>query len=381
MTNGVYPAKKKDGTKYYRAAVTYKQKHISLGSFRTEKAAGAAYALAGNILRGNEEYLPEDYERVVQGSDSRGRKAPGKTEAGQTGEGQTQAGQKRTVQTGYTLGFDKWIMLINLKKTGIYSNNPIYLYGKYFIYFLDRNTELKFDADEMFFYGKHRIQKRGGHLFYSDYGMQCSLLARYGVKSFSVKNRDYYFKNGDETDFRYGNLVVVNRFRGVYTKEAGGRKIYEVKIHFIGSLKVGTYTDETEAAIAYNKAADSLEEAVRRRQNPIKENGKSTDVENKMLGKTEAAGTNYAERKNIRKDLADDKRRINSLDERPNLFLDQNQKNGVKNEKNDLQNQKNFKKYRKWTRNFMDGVSKREYINIYETLEFSKSFKKYLMKM
>ncbi|MBR4541050.1 MAG: hypothetical protein IKO54_02640, partial [Lachnospiraceae bacterium] len=297
MTNGVYPAKKKDGTKYYRAAVTYKQKHISLGSFRTEKAAGAAYALAGKILRGNEEYLPEDYERVVQGSDSRGRKAPGKTGAG----------QNRVKQTGYTLGFDKWIMLINLKKTGIYSNNPIYLYGKYFIYFLDRNTELKFDADEMFFYGKHRIQKRGGHLFYSDYGMQCSLLARYGVKSFSVKNRDYYFKNGDETDFRYGNLVVVNRFRGVYTKEAGGRKIYEVKIHFIGSLKVGTYTNETEAAIAYNKAADSLEEAVRRRQNPIKENGKSTDVENKMLRKTEAAGTNCAERKNIRKDLIDDK--------------------------------------------------------------------------
>ena len=62
-------------------------------------------------------------------------------------------------------------------------------------------------------------------------------------------------------------------------------------------------------------------------------------------------------------------------------ILDKKQKNGVKNEKNDPENQKNFKNYRKWTRNFMDGVSKREYINIYETLEFSKSFKKYLMKM
>ena len=381
MTNGVYPAKKKDGTKYYRAAVTYKQKHISLGSFRTEKAAGAAYALAGKILRGNEEYLPEDYERVVLGSDSRGRKVLGKAGAGQTGEGQTGAEQKRTVQTGYTLGFDKWIMLINLKKTGIYSNNPIYLYGKYFIYFLDRNTELKFDADEMFFYGKHRIQKRGGHLFYSDYGMQCSLLARYGVKSFSVKNRDYYFKNGDETDFRYGNLVVVNRFRGVYAKEAGGRKIYEVKIHFVGTLKVGTYDNETEAAIAYNKAADSLEEAVRRRLNSLNETGKSTIVENKMLGKIDSPATNYAERKNVRKGLIDDKCRTNPPDNQSDLLLGQNQKNGVKNVKNDPENQKNFKKYRKWTRNFMDGVSKREYINIYESLEFSKSFKKYLMKM
>ena len=381
MTNGVYPAKKKDGTKYFRAAVTYKQKHISLGSFRTEKAAGAAYALAGRILKGNEEYLPEDYERVVQGSDGRGRKVSGKAGAGQTGEGQTGAEQNRVKQTGYTLGFDKWIMLINLKKTGIYSNNPIYLYGKYFIYFLDRNTELKFDADEMFFYGKHRIQKRGGHLFYSDYGMQCSLLARYGVKSFSVKNRDYYFKNGDETDFRYGNLVVVNRFRGVYAKEAGGRKIYEVKIHFVGTLKVGTYDNETEAAIAYNKAADSLEEAVRRRQNSLNETGKSTIVENKMLGKFDSPATNYAERKNVRKGLVDDKCRTNSPDNQSDLLLGQNQKNGVKNVKNDPENQKNFKKYRKWTRNFMDGVSKREYINIYESLEFSKSFKKYLMKM
>ena len=348
MSNGVYSAKKKDGTKYYRAAVTYKQKHISLGSFRTEKAAGAAYALAGRILRGSEEYLPEDYERVV---------------------------------TGNKLGFDKWIMLINLRKTGLYSNNPIYLYGKFFIYFLDRNTELKFDADEMFFYGKHRIQKRGGHLFYSDYGMQCSLLARYGVKSFSVKKRDYYFKNGDETDIRYGNLVVVNRYRGVFAKEAGGRKIYDVKIHFVGSLKVGTYTDETVAAIAYNKAADSLEEAVRRRRNSLWGNHDSTNVENKMLGKQGETDTSYADEKNVRKESTDDKCRINSKEEPVSPILDQKQKSGVKNEKNDPENQKNIKNYRKWTRNFMDGVSKREYINIYETLEFSKSFKKYLMKM
>ena len=376
MTNGVYPAKKKDGTKYFRAAVTYKQKHISLGSFRTEKAAGAAYALAGRILKGNEEYLPEDYERVVTGKSSRTKSALGKSGTGLTKAEQIGEGQNRD-----KLGFDKWIMLINLRKTGLYSNNPIYLYGKYFIYFPDRNTELKFDADEMFFYGKHRIQKRGGHLFYSDYGMQCSLLARYGVKSFSVKNRDYYFKNGDETDFRYGNLVVVNRFRGVYAKEAGGRKTYDVKIHFVGSLKVGTYTDETVAAIAYNKAADSLEEAVRRRQNSIGENRDSTNVENKMLGKPDRRDTSYADEKNVRKALTDDKCRINMREDTDTPILDKKQKSGVKNEKNDPENQKNIKNYRKWTRNFMDGVSKREYINIYETLEFSKSFKKYLMKM
>ena len=353
MSNGVYPAKKKDGTKYYRAAVTYKQKHISLGSFRTEKAAGAAYALAGKVLRDNEEYLPEDYERIV-------------------------LNKKRNVNV---LGFDKWIMLINLKKTGIYSNNPIYLYGKYFAYFLDRNTELKFDADELFFFGSHRIQKRGGHLFYSDYGMQSGLLTRYGVKSFSVKGRDYYFKNGDETDFRYGNLVIVNRFRGVFTKETAGRKEYEVKIHFVGTLKVGVYNDETEAAIAYNKAADSLEEAVRRRLNAGRENTKSTLVENKMLGKSGFESTKYAdaeegEKKHI---IYNGRTKLDKSDETPKMT--ENQKNGTKNEKNEPKNQKNSSKYRKWTRNFIDGVSRKQYIDIYESLEFSKSFKEYLLTL
>ena len=353
MSNGVYSAKKKDGTKYYRAAVTYKQKHISLGSFRTEKAAGAAYALADKILRGRDEYLPEDYESTVLNKKSKAD----------------------------VLGFDKWIMLINLKKTGIYSNNPIYLYGKYFAYFLDRNTELKFDADELFFFGSHRIQKRGGHLFYSDYGMQSGLLARYGVMSFSVKGRDYYFKNGDETDFRYGNLVIVNRFRGVYTKEAAGRKEYEVKIHFVGTLKVGVYHDETEAAIAYNKAADSLEEAVRRKLNAGKEITKSTIVENKMLGKSGALGTKYADSQNVEKSHIFDNSRIKTEENAHTLEMTENQKNGVKNEKNELKNQKNDKKYRKWTRNFIDGVSRKQYIDIYESLEFSKSFKKYLLQM
>lgn len=353
MSNGVYSAKKKDGTKYYRAAVTYKQKHISLGSFRTEKAAGAAYALAGKVLRDSEEYLPEDYERVV-------------------------LNKKSSVNV---LGFDKWIMLINLKKTGIYSNNPIYLYGKYFTYFLDRNTELKFDADELFFFGSHRIQKRGGHLFYSDYGMQSGLLARYGVKSFSVKGRDYYFKNGDETDFRYGNLVIVNRYRGVFTKETAGRKEYEVKIHFVGTLKVGVYHDETEAAIAYNKAADSLEEAVRRRLNAGKENTKSTLVENKMLGRSNPESTKYAEAEKGEKKHIFDSGRTKSEETNDLFKMTENQKNGQKKEKNESKNQKIDSKYRKWTRNFMDGVSRKQYIDIYESLEFSKSFKKYLLGM
>ena len=48
---GVYPAVKKDGTPYFRASLTYRSKHISLGSFETAKAANAAYKAANDILR------------------------------------------------------------------------------------------------------------------------------------------------------------------------------------------------------------------------------------------------------------------------------------------------------------------------------------------
>ena len=43
------------------------------------------------------------------------------------------------------------------------------------------------------------------------------------------------------------------------TKE--GRTYYQTKIHVKGNLTVGIYASETEAAIAYNKAADLLKKA------------------------------------------------------------------------------------------------------------------------
>ena len=48
---GVYTAKKKDGTLYYRSSITYKNKHISLGSFPTEETAHNAYLEADRILK------------------------------------------------------------------------------------------------------------------------------------------------------------------------------------------------------------------------------------------------------------------------------------------------------------------------------------------
>lgn len=226
-TQGVFPAVMKNGTLYYRTSITFKSKHISLGSFKSEESAGRAYLDARMILTeaagGNLEV--DHYEEL-----------------------------------GTELSFEKYVMLLNLRHTGMYCRNAIYLQNRYFVYYVDRHTPLKFDADDLFYYMNHKIMKRGGHLFISDYGMQVSILSRYGIKSFAVCGRDYRFRNGDPTDFRYSNLEILSRYHGVYIEEMRGRKYYVAKIHIRGDYIIGRYDNENEAAAAYNKAADILNE-------------------------------------------------------------------------------------------------------------------------
>ena len=50
MLPGVYPAKRKDGTPYFRAGIHYKNKHISLGSYTEESLAHNAYSQADSLL-------------------------------------------------------------------------------------------------------------------------------------------------------------------------------------------------------------------------------------------------------------------------------------------------------------------------------------------
>ena len=122
--------------------------------------------------------------------------------------------------------------------------------------FLSPSTELKFDIDDLFYYSEHRIQRRQGHLFVNDYGMQYSILGRYGIKPYAVSGRDYEFANGDTTDYRYSNIIIINRYHGVSEVYQKGVKKYRVLIHINGNYKIGTYSTEEKAAIAYNKAAD-----------------------------------------------------------------------------------------------------------------------------
>ena len=151
-------------------------------------------------------------------------------------------------------------MLVNLKCHGIYCRNPIFLQNRYFVYYLDERTPLKFDADDLFYYMSHKIMRRGGHLFVSDYGMQVNILSRYGIKNYAVAGRDYRFANGDPFDFRYGNIEIINRYHGVHKTIKNGKDLYVTKILINGEYIVGKYETETEAAIAYNKAAHLLKE-------------------------------------------------------------------------------------------------------------------------
>ena len=64
--------------------------------------------------------------------------------------------------------------------------------------------------------------------------------------------------NGDTHDFRYSNIKILNNYMGVLRTTKNGRDRYVAQIHINGNYIVGTYKTETEAAIAYNKAADTV---------------------------------------------------------------------------------------------------------------------------
>ncbi|MCM1104883.1 MAG: hypothetical protein NC409_12355 [Clostridium sp.] len=221
MEKGVFQAKKKDGSTYYRASVTHHQKHISLGSFATEQSAGAAYREARALLSSPSLSFRADY-------------------------------------TPRALSFEKYVTLMNFRDNHYYFASPIYAYPRYFLYFLSREIVFKFDTDDLFYYASHKIMKRGGHYFVADYGMQVSLPGRYGIKPYAVVGRDYRFINDDPYDFRYENIRIINRYHGVRLTKKAGRSLYRAVIHIRSHYVVGDFSTETEAAIAYNKAADIL---------------------------------------------------------------------------------------------------------------------------
>ena len=92
---GVFQARKKNGDIYFRSSVTFRGKHISLGSFATQEEAHKTYTIALNLLKSEIHFRPDDYRACE-------------------------------------LPFSKWVVLNNFKNNGIYIKTPIYLQTNYF---------------------------------------------------------------------------------------------------------------------------------------------------------------------------------------------------------------------------------------------------------
>ncbi|MDA3846952.1 MAG: hypothetical protein PF505_10500 [Vallitaleaceae bacterium] len=220
---GVFLAKKKNGDVYYRSSITYRNKHISLGSYVNHLDAHLAYLDAKTILfDGKYNYL--DY------------------------------------RNGKMLKYEKWIILCNFRDNGIYIKNPIFLHKTYFSYFLYESSEYKFDVDDLFYYSNLKIFKKDGYLFVNDYGMQLNILNRYGIKNFAVEGKDYCFIDGDSTNFSRHNIQIINGYYGVEQKTKKHHTTYIAKINIIGKHVIGEYASEVDAAIAYNKTADFIKD-------------------------------------------------------------------------------------------------------------------------
>ncbi len=218
---GVYQARKKNGGLYYRSSFTFRNKHISLGSFDLESDAHGAYRDAQRISRS--ELSISDYN-----------------------------------EHRFTIPFEKYVSIVNFRDNDVYFSNPIYLRKRYFEYYFSKTEYYKFDIDDLFYYAGHKIVRRGNHLFCADYGMQVNLLSRYGIKSHAVIGRDYRFINQDPTDFRYENIEVINPYYGVAKTEKKGETVYKASILVRGTVTIGYFDTAEEAAIAYNKTADHL---------------------------------------------------------------------------------------------------------------------------
>lgn len=235
MPTGIYTTTKKDGSLYFRVSITYRNKHISLGSTSNYNHAIQKYELATTILRNNQ-YKLKDY-----------------------------------LITDQSLDFEKWVILINFRDNGLYFKTPIYLSKNYFTYFLTQQTELQFDVDDLFFYSNHKIFSRGNYLFVNDYGMQLNILSRFGIRNHAASGKDYYFIDGNPYNFRYENIYILNPYIGVEQVTKNGKYYYKAKLHINGYITLGYFKSNHKAAVAYNKAVDFMQRYV----SPCKEYSKN----------------------------------------------------------------------------------------------------------
>ncbi|MGL4738283.1 MAG: hypothetical protein ACRCW2_12610 [Cellulosilyticaceae bacterium] len=214
----IYPITKHNRTQY-TVYYLYKSKKIYIGIFVSELQAQKAYDYCHHIL--DHTLTLEDF-------------IPG------------------------IIDFKKWISLINLRDHGVWINQPIYLYETFFKYFLEEKIVLTFDLKDLFFFSTSKISKRGNYLFTTNRHSQSSILTRFGLPPKSTYGKDYEFANGDRYDFRRTNLIIHTHYQGVSCKRSTNKCLYTTRIYHHKPIVVGHYESEVTAAIAYNKAIDTL---------------------------------------------------------------------------------------------------------------------------
>ena len=126
---GVYETTKKDGSVYYRSSVTYKRRHISLGSYENAQSAHLAYRLALSVLEPDSPITIETLSQLYRTESASLEKS------------------KKNIAKFDSLPFEKAVCLLNFRDNGIYFSSPIYLKKSFFYYYLTPEITLLFDKE------------------------------------------------------------------------------------------------------------------------------------------------------------------------------------------------------------------------------------------
>lgn len=131
MAKGVYKTNKKDGSVYYRVSITYKNKHISIGSYDDENTASQVYCTACDIL-----FKPDIYYVNIDLHTS------------------------SYAECHIDFPYSKFISLINFRDNGIYIKTPIYLCNKAFCIFLNQEYSYIFHWWPFLLFAPHNYVPR-----------------------------------------------------------------------------------------------------------------------------------------------------------------------------------------------------------------------------
>jgi hypothetical protein len=158
------------------------------------------------------------------------------------------------------INFKKYVSLINFRDHSWYSTQPIYLYDTFFYYYFSPTCYLTLDKRDLLFFSTHTIGKKNNYIYIQYPFCKVSILDRFGLNTTCQYGKDYCFRNGNRLDFRRENLEILNIYKGVKKIDTSKNSHYVAQIYTDRPIIIGHYDSAISAAIAYNKAADYVEQ-------------------------------------------------------------------------------------------------------------------------